>query len=155
MGGIVLGAAAPILFNIGIVIMIGTVVGLINGVVMRFLRPTINSDRAKDVLGLFGPFAIASLIGAFVIVPSTVIVIYNRLQPLPFNNIIHFPISLAGYQLIYMGISIGIGLGGGVLTALLSLCDEEHFSLPTNERIFGKKFGLNDDAIYQIGGTPQ
>lgn len=77
-GGVVMGAAAPLVYNIGIIIMIGSVTGFLCGIYMRVLHVKINKNNVKDVLGLFGPFCISSLIGSLVIVPSALIVYYNR-----------------------------------------------------------------------------
>lgn len=134
-GGVVMGAAAPIIYNIGIVIMIGTVTGILSGIYMRTIHVRVNKNYVKDVLGLFGPFAIASIIGSLVVLPSAVIVLYNRDHRFPFTSG-SIPYSLAGYQLIYVGLSAGIGLGGGILAGLLSLCDREYFALASNSRIF-------------------
>ena len=73
-----MGAAAPLVYNIGIIIMIGSVTGFLCGIYMRVLHVKINKNNVKDVLGLFGPFCISSLIGSLVIVPSALIVYYNR-----------------------------------------------------------------------------
>lgn len=77
-GGIVMGAAAPLIYNIGIVIMIGFVTGIICGIYMRTMHVKINKNNVKDTLGLFGPFTIASIIGSLIVLPSAVIVLYNR-----------------------------------------------------------------------------
>lgn len=142
-GGIVMGAAAPLIYNIGIIIMIGTVTGMLCGIYMRVLHVKINKNNVKDVLGLFGPFCISALIGSLVVVPSALIVSYNRGMSFPFANI-QIPYSLAGYQLIYVGISAGIGLVGGLLTSIFSICDKDAFALASNSRIFKNEFGLYD-----------
>lgn len=138
-----MGAAAPLVYNIGIIIMIGSVTGFLCGIYMRVLHVKINKNNVKDVLGLFGPFCISSLIGSLVIVPSTLIVYYNRGQKFPFANIA-IPYSMAGYQLIYVGISAGIGLAGGLITSITSICDKDAFALASNSRIFLNEFGLYD-----------
>jgi hypothetical protein len=77
-GAIALGAAAPILYNIGIVIMIGTVVGFLSGIYMSLIHPKINQNDLYDVLGLFGPFLIASIIGSLIILPATIAALWKR-----------------------------------------------------------------------------
>lgn len=86
-GGIVMGASAPLHYNIGIVIMIGTVTGLFSGIYMRALHIKINKNNVKDVLGMFGPFTIASIFGSLIVLPATVIVLYNRDKVFPWTNI--------------------------------------------------------------------
>lgn len=155
-----MGAAAPLIYNIGILIMIGSVTGFLCGIYMRVIHVRINRTNVKDVLGLFGPFCISSLIGSMVIVPSALAVYYNRGIAFPFTNTA-VPISLAGYQLIYVGISAGIGLGGGLFTSLMSCCDRDYFALASNSRIFLNEFGLYDlgevsksRQILPMAGTP-
>lgn len=138
-----MGASAPIINNIGIIIMIGVVTGILCGIYMRVIHVKINKNNVKDVLGLFGPFCIASLIGSMVVVPSVLNVYFNKGIALPFTNVIP-PSPLAGYQLIYVGLSAGIGLVGGLFTALLSICDKDYFALASNSRMFLNEFGLYD-----------
>jgi len=134
-GGIVMGATAPLHYNIGIVIMIGSVTGILCGIYMRTIHVKINKNNVKDVLGLFGPILIASLGGSLVLLPSTLVVLYNREKTFPFTAV-EIPYSMIGYQLIYVGLSAGIGLGGGILTGIFSLCDKDYFALASNSRIF-------------------
>jgi hypothetical protein len=89
-GAIVMGAAAPILFNIGIVIMIGTVTGIFSGIYMSFIHPKLNKNNLYDVLGLFGPFAIASILGSLVVVPATVITMYKNYGYFAFQYVTDF-----------------------------------------------------------------
>lgn len=159
-GGIVMGSAAPLVYNIGILIMIGSVTGFICGIYMRVIHVKINKNNVKDVLGLFGPFCISSIIGSLIVTPSVLATYTNRGIAMPFTNVVP-PISLAGYQLIYVGISAGIGLGGGFFTALMGLCDRDYFALASNSRIFLNEFGLFDLGevsksrnILPIAGTP-
>jgi hypothetical protein len=77
-GAIVMGAAAPLLYNIGIVMMIGTVTGFLSGVYMSLIHPKINRTNLYDALGLFGPFLIASIVGSLVILPSTIATLIKR-----------------------------------------------------------------------------
>lgn len=143
-GGVVMGSAAPLTGNIGILIMIGTVTGLFCGVYMRVIHVKINAKNVVDTLGLFGPFFISSLFGSLIVTPSLLISSYNRGVGFGFNSGLPVPLSLAGYQLIYLGISAGIGLAGGLLTSLLSICDKDYFALASNSRIYLNEFGLFD-----------
>ena len=46
------------------------------------------------------------------------------------------------YQLIYAGVSAGIGLGGGVLAGIFCRFDNDKFGLLANARFFINDFGL-------------
>ena len=118
-----MGAVAPIIYNIGIILMIGSVTGFLCGIYMRLAHVKINKNNVKDVLGLFGPFAISSILGSLVVAPSVISVYYNKGVNFPLT-IESVPKDLAGYQLIYVGLSAGIGLVCGLLTVLLSICDK-------------------------------
>jgi hypothetical protein len=126
--------------------MIGSVTGFLNGIYMRVIHVRINRDNVKDVLGLFGPFAIASILGSFVVTPSVLTFYYNRGYTFPFSNKITIPSNYAGYQLIYVGLSAGIGLVGGLLTSIFNICDKDYFALASNSRIY-----LNDFGLYDLG----
>lgn len=138
-----MGAAAPLITNIGIIIMIGSVTGFLCGIYMRVLHVKINKNNVKDVLGLFGPFCIASIIGSLIVVPSVISIYNTRSITFPFTDIVP-PFEYAGYQLIYVGLSAGIGLVGGLITSLFSICDKDYFALASNSRIFLNEFGLYD-----------
>lgn len=101
-----MGAAAPLITNIGIIIMIGSVTGFLCGIYMRVLHVKINKNNVKDVLGLFGPFCIASIIGSLIVVPSIISVYNTRNIAFPFTDVVP-PFEYAGYQLIYVGLSAG------------------------------------------------
>lgn len=142
-GAVVMGSAAPLIVNIGIILMIGSVTGFLCGIYMRVIHVRINVNNVKDVVGLFGPFAIASLLGSLVVTPSALSVMYNRSITFPFNNVVP-PQNYASYQLIYVGITIAIGIIGGLVTILMSICDGEFFALASNSRVFINEFGLFD-----------
>jgi hypothetical protein len=72
-----MGDAAPILGNIGHVIMVGAIGGLFSGLYMRILHPIVNKNNVVDTMGLFGPFLISALLGSIVVTPSTLIWYYN------------------------------------------------------------------------------
>ncbi len=87
-------------------------------------------------MGLFGPFAIASILGSFVVTPSVLTAYYNRGYVFPFSDTITIPSNYAGYQLIYVGLSAGIGLAGGLLTSIFNICDKDYFALASNSRMY-------------------
>jgi uncharacterized membrane protein len=82
-----MGAVAPLLYNIGIIIMIGTVTGIFSGIYMAFIHPKLNRTNLYDVLGLFGPFAIAAILGSLVVVPSTIIDMYRKHRHFAFTYV--------------------------------------------------------------------
>jgi hypothetical protein len=55
--------------------------------------------------------------------------------------------NYAPYQLIYVGLSAGIGLGGGIVAAIFNCLDDDHYVLAKNTRIFDEKSGLYDDKF--------
>lgn len=77
-GGVVMGSAAPIVYNIGILIMIGSVTGFFCGIYMRMIHVKINKEFVKDTLGLFGPFFISAVIGSLVVTPAVIATYYNK-----------------------------------------------------------------------------
>jgi hypothetical protein len=145
-GAVVMGSAAPLVYNIGIMIMIGSVTGFLCGIYMRVIHVKINKSYVKDVLGLFGPFTIASLLGSLVVTPAVLNVYYNKGLTFPYTSTL-VPKDYAGYQLIYVGLSAGIGLVGGLFTSIFSLCDKDYFALASNSRIFLNEFGLYDLGV--------
>lgn len=141
-GGVVLGAG--IVENVGVVLMIGSVAGVLTGIYMNTIHKVVNRKYVKDVIGLFGPFFISALIGSVVVVPAVLTYYYNKNEGFPFAPTVPVPRNLAAYQLIYAGLSAGIGLGGGIVTSILSTCDSDYYSLASNHRIFNTDFGLYD-----------
>ena len=73
-------------------------------------------------MGLFGPFLIAALIGSTAVICSVLAYAYDHNEELPVSGNPKVPDNLPGWQLVYTGISAGIGLGGGLLAALFSIC---------------------------------
>lgn len=73
-----MAAAAPLIHNIGLVIMIGAIAGFISGVYMRTLHLKINNTNIVDYMGLFGPFLISAFLGSFVVTPAALAYYYNR-----------------------------------------------------------------------------
>jgi hypothetical protein len=125
--------------------MIGTIAGVLCGFYMRFIHVRINRNNVKDVLGLFGPFAISSIFGSLVVTPALLQLYYSRGFSFP-NSSYTLSAGYASYQLIYVGLTAGIGLVGGLITALLSICDKDYFGLASNSRIYENDFGLYDLA---------
>lgn len=149
-----ISSVAPIFDNIGIMIMIGLCAGLVSGIYMQTLHKVINRNYIYDSLGLFGPFLISSFIGSFVVAPA----ILDRyvLDPAKGNFNIQYTnntpsVDTVGFQLVYVGISFGIGLLSGVLAGVVSLCERDHFALFANSRFFRRDYSLYryDEADYK------
>ena len=110
---------------------------------MRFIHVRINKPYVKDVLGLFGPFAISSIFGSLVITPVIFRLLISRGFVFPGTSYA-LSAGYASYQLIYVGLTAGIGLVGGLITTFLSVCDKDYFGLASNGRIYENDFGLYD-----------
>lgn len=117
-----MGSASAIIDSIGIVIMIGAVAGLFSGFYMRVIHPKINRNTIYDYLGLFGPFFISAFLGGLVVAPSAILRYHNHgIIPPSIGTFYYY--TLAGWQLVYVGISFGIGIGSGLLVGILGCCD--------------------------------
>lgn len=142
-GGVVIAGVAPILINIGLIIMIGFLTGIFSGIYMRTLHVKINKNYVYDTLGLLGPFFIASFLGSFVIIPSVMAYYYNNGISMPGVEEL-VPENLPGWQLTFVGITVGVAAGAGLLCGVISLCDKDSYALASNSRFFMNIFGLYD-----------
>lgn len=146
-----MGCVTPAVYNIGIMIMIGAVNGIIVGFYMRTIHKAINKTFVKDAMGLFGPFLLSALLGTMVVTCSVLAYAYNHDETLPVDGSPTVPDNFVGWQLVYVGISAGIGLAAGLLTALLSKCGKNELGLASNHRYFSYDYGLwvpvEDDAV--------
>lgn len=86
IGGIANGASATYIMNIGIAIGIGFASSLISSLLATPLNLLFNKNKMFDVLGLFGPILISSIIGS-ILVPIIILSYYTG------NNIINYGIS--------------------------------------------------------------
>ena len=125
--------------------MIGLLAGLVSGIYMQTLHKAINRTYVYDSLGLFGPFLICSFIGSMVVAPS----VLDRLvlNPAKTNFSIDAEnntptVETVGFQLVYVGISLGIGLLSGLVAGLFSMCEEDKFGLFANSRFFKRDYSL-------------
>ncbi len=128
VGGVAVGSAAPIVSNPGIAIVIGSGSGFLSGLLNSRISSLINRNYMYDVLGLFVPFLISSLIGSLV-VPSAHLAYSNNKGE-------------STYVLIYAGISAGLGLGGGLITGLACRWDKDGFGTASNLKLFDSDLGL-------------
>ena len=51
-------------------------------------------------------------------------------------------VETIGFQLVYVGVSFGIGLISGILTGLFSSCEKDKFGLLANSRFFRRDYSL-------------
>ena len=121
-----MGSVAPLIYYSGIMLMIGVANGFVNGIYMKTIHKAINKNYVKDAMGLFGPFFLSALIGSMVVVPAVInhgaivgnkFPTINATDPSP-----DMTSSFAGWQLIFGGISIAIGIVSVIITGLLYLC---------------------------------
>ena len=154
-GGVAIGSVAPVVDNIGIIIVVGLVAGLFSGLYMKTLHLKINANYTYDVLGLYGPFLISSIIGSMILAPALIANHYNRNIIVPTIGV-QIPDGYAGWQLVFTGVSAGAGLITGLITGALTICDRSSYGLGSNSRYFANDFGLymptDDDEMF-MGGT--
>lgn len=148
-GGVTIGSAAPYISNIGIGVMVGAVGGFISGILMRPIHRRINRNYMYDVLGLFVPFLICALLGSLVVPCAVLAWNYNQgienqaiKQGYSNGSWVGYDKSEIVYQLVYAGVSAGIGLAGGALSGLACRWGSDTFGLAANARIFINNFGL-------------
>jgi hypothetical protein len=53
---------------------------------------------------------------------------------------------LAGWQLVYVAVTISIGIISGLLTGVLCIFDRDNYAIGCNSRIFENDFGLFSDV---------
>jgi hypothetical protein len=124
-GGISFGAVAGTAVNIGAAIASGLFAGLFSSLAYRLIYKRINLNKLYDSYGVIN-ILMVSFFGTFAITPVILIAYYNLnwiLTTLQVSNFdtVGLPLinsSIVGWVLIYVGISIGIGLVGGLMTGL-------------------------------------
>lgn len=124
-GGISFGAVAGTAVNIGAAIASGLFAGLFSSLAYRFIYKRINLNKLYDSYGVVN-ILMVSFFGTFAIAPVILIAYYNLywiLTTLEVSNLdtIGLPLvnsSIAGWVLIYVGISMGIGLVAGLIAGL-------------------------------------
>lgn len=144
-GAVMISSIAPIFDNIGIIIMLGLLAGLISGIYMQTLHKAINKTYIYDSLGLFGPFLINSFIGSMVVAPSVLdrLVLNPAKTNFNIDSVNNTPtVDTVGFQLVYVGVSLGIGLFSGLFAGLFSMCEEDKYGLFANSRFFRRDYSL-------------
>ena len=142
-GGVVMSASAPLVFSVGIMILIGLVTGFLSGIYMRTINRKINKNNVNDSMGLFGPFLMSSVGGSLLILPCMMVFYEFKGQTLPGGfNAPSITRDLVGWQLVYVGISAGIGLGSGILAGIVSFCCQNSLFVGSSQRYFSSDTGL-------------
>lgn len=154
-GGVMMGSIAPIQHIIGISIAIGVVAGVISGIYYSKVERWINNEYIYDSLGLFGPFLLSAFLGSFVVTPI-VLAYYSYSGTFVRGVGSSLPIPLIGWQLIYVGITAGIALVAGLLSALLCWCNSTaSFDLGSGFLMLSSDFGLYKETEESIENENQ
>jgi len=149
-GGIVFGPIAGTAVNIGATITCGIISGLIVSIYSWKLHSKINSRWLNDSYGATGVL-IVSFVSTFAISPIILIAYYIRTWILPTLEVSNFdtkglPLingSIAGWVLIYVGVSIGVGVGSALITGLVfRLIQSASHEGSHNYHLFSLEYGL-------------
>lgn len=125
-GAIIYGPVAGTCVNIGAAIACGLIAGFVSALFFEKIFPLVNGQTIKDSFGLIGVLFV-SFLGTFVVSPTVLKTYYNYsvdLQTLhPANSISTAytitNIDSVGWLLVYVGVSAGIGLVGGLVIGLI------------------------------------
>ena len=125
-GAIMYGSVAGTCINIGAAIAVGLFAGFLSALFFEKIYPALNRNNITDTFGITF-ILIVSFLGTFFIAPTVIKTYYNYSVTLPTldpNNSassVNFisKIGAAGWSLVYVGISMGIGLLGGLIIGLI------------------------------------
>jgi hypothetical protein len=125
-GAIIYGSVAGTCVNIGAAIASGLFAGFISAFFYEKIYPKLNDSSVRDSFGLINIWVI-SFLGTFFISPIVLKTYYNYSVDLPTLYPSNSPttaylvsnIGSAGWALVYVGISVAIGLIGGLIVGLL------------------------------------
>ena len=127
-GAIICGPIAGVMDNFAAMIALGTFAGLISALYFGYLHSRINSVRIIDTNGIVY-ILIVSLIGTIFIAPLVYAgmvnnsVLSNILNKVPITNY-----NVAGWALVYVGISIALAAISGFIIGLILRCFEKEIS---------------------------
>lgn len=118
------GPIAGTLDNIGAFMAIGTIAGLLSSIYFAYIHPKLNRTRVSDVYGVTY-IAIVSFLGTFFIAPLVLIgMVRNGVNSNLLMNVILDNGDVAGWSLVYVGISVGVALATGFGVGALLLLFE-------------------------------
>jgi hypothetical protein len=121
-GAIMCGTIAGTLDNIGAMMAIGTFAGIVSALFFGFVYPKMNKHSVLDTYGVFYIF-IVSLLGTMMVAPLVLRGMYNsNVISNQLNNVVVSTLNSAGWSLVYVGISFGIALVGGLILGLFLRC---------------------------------
>lgn len=141
------GPIAGTLDNPGAFMAIGTFAGIISALYYGFVHHKINRTRVYDTYGALFIF-IVSFLGTFFIAPLVLIgMVRNEVTSVLLNNVLITNGDVAGWSLVYVGISVGIAAASGLFIGLLLKCLEREVVREfDDENIFVPLPGLYDEA---------
>ncbi len=126
-GAVIFGPIAGIVTNLAVPIVCGIIGGYISAIYFKNIFKKLNNAQIKDSLGLFNIGLIIPFLATFVITPIVLAFYYYLESQLPtLGNIVISSKNVLGWILMYIGISIGIGFGAGLITSLILKCDGIH-----------------------------
>lgn len=127
-GAIMYGSIAGTCINIGAAIAVGLISGFFSALYYEKLYVKVNASNIRDSFGYLN-FLVVSFIGTFVITPIVLKIYYNysvNLPPLQPSNAAsgYFlgNLDIAGWVLVYVGVSLGIGILSGLIIGLILRC---------------------------------
>lgn len=84
---------------------------------------SLNKQRVRDLLGLFGPFLMVALLSVIALAPIVIRSYWNNsIVTSPMNKTSISSLGEAGWVIIYAGISAGIGLATGMFISTVIRC---------------------------------
>jgi len=151
------GPVAGTCMNIGAAIAIGITAGFISSLFFKKVYTLVNSNGVRDSFGILLVFLI-SFLATFVISPIVIKAYYNysvNLKTLEVSSAdsLGSPISIdaAGWVLIYVAISMGIGLATGAVTGItLYILDKLSGHEYDDAQIFSR-----DRCLNEVGEVPE
>lgn len=126
-GAIMYGSVAGTCINIGAAIAVGLFAGFLSALFFEKIYPTLNRNHVTDTFGITF-ILIVSFLGTFFIAPTVIKTYYNYSVNLPTLNATNSATTInyisnldaAGWALVYVGISMAIGLAGGLIVGLVA-----------------------------------
>ena len=133
-GAVIYGAVAGTCINIGASIAVGILAGFVSALYFTKIYRKLNEKHVYDTMGLFSTLVI-SFLGTFFVAPIVLKTYYNYSVSLPTLNSTSVTTgsaitnsNTAGWVLVYVGISMGIGLTTSLVINLIMKCFTQTFS---------------------------
>lgn len=127
-GAIICGPIAGVIDNFGAMIALGTFAGIISAIYFGYIHGNINSLRIVDTNGIIY-ILIVSLVGTMLVAPVVYAgMVNNSVLSNILDNVPITDIKVAGWALVYVGISTAIALVSGLFMGLFLRCFEKEIS---------------------------